>query len=497
MESIVDKILCARYRIIQKLSHDDFSQLYLAEDLKAKSITQCQIERLQPNYNSEVLGDRSWRKTLQEFDDRGNILKNISQHPQIPQLLAFFESDRQFYLVRELIVGENLAQQLEKGNLSEAQAVEWLEEILNVLEFVHQAGILHLNIQPTSLIQARDGNKFLTNFASIKNAIVFGEESTQTIADRQFYGRRKTGAKANFSSDIYALGKTTIYALTGRAAKFIQSESSLKANNITLDDGDTVAADIKPELADLLNKMIEENPARGYQSVAEVLAELNFESQGLVSFPPPLIPSTPPSFTAKKKSKSVRRSQKKSGIKMVWLLLTLPFIVALAIIFIGLKKDIYADFTDYSNNSYRFSLKYPEIWSLKDVDDPITGEVVSFTSPKENSADQFQEKLYISVEYLPGKSTTLEQYSQTVIERIEQNKNNNIEVYQERKTKIDDLPARMIVYSRQQGAFKLRQMEVFTIKNDRVYVAIYTAERAKYSKFLETAEKIIDSWSIE
>ena len=494
MESIVDKILYARYRIIRELSQSEFSKLYLAEDIKAK-VSQCQIERLKPNYRSEVLGEQSWRKILREFDDRCTILKNISQHPQIPQLLAFFECDREFYLVRELIPGESLEQQLQSQKISEAEAYEWLQEILGILEFVHQAGVMHLNIQPTSLIQARDGKKFLANFASITSSVLFDDKSELTTANQSFSAEVNHQESPSFASDIYALGKTIIYALTYNLTEFIRAEPSVTADDSLSEE--VVTAAIKPELADILNKMVDRNQVRRYQSASEVLSELNFEPQNLVAFPPPLLPSNRPRFTPKKQPKASVKEKRKSPKRLIWLLLSLPFITALAIVFVGLNKDTYADFTDYSNSSYQFELKYPQIWDRKDIDDPITGEVVSFTSPLESSTDLFREKLYITVEYLPSDSATLEEYSQTVIKRIEQTKDNELQVYKEGRTKVEDSPARAIVYSRQQGEIKLRQMEVFTIKNDRVYVAIYTAERAKYSKFLDTAEKIIDSWKIE
>ena len=501
MESIVGKILCDRYRIIRELSHDDFSTLYLAEDTKAKSIPKCQIERLQPSYDSEVLGVQSWRKTLQEFDNWGKVLKNISQHPQIPQLLAFFECDREFYLVRESIPGESLEQQLERGNISENQAFDWLQEILGVLEFVHQANIIHLNIQPASLIQARDGKKYLTNFAGIKNSILFGEQSSKTVANHSFSTVEKDEDPLNFTQDIYALGKTIIYALTGSVTGFVQSQSATTVNTSLTVPDNLIITNIKPELADLLNKMVESNPTKRYQSASEILAELNFEPQNLVSFPPPLILSPHDRPTVKKKPKSTPKKKNTSSKNfskiVIWILLTLPFIAALTIVFIGLNKNAYAEFAEYNNSSYKFNLKYPQDWLQKDIDDPITGEVVSFTSPRENNIDLFSEKLYIAVEYLPSENTNLEEYSQSVIERIKQKKDSNIEIYQEGKTKIANLPARMIVYSRQQQGINLKQMEVFTIKNDRVYVAIYTAERAKYSKFLEVVEKIINSWEIE
>ncbi len=509
MESIVGKILSDRYRIIRELSQDDFSTLYAAEDLTDVNSPQRQIERLQPQYESEVLGTQSWQKVLQAFVEQGKILKKISQHPQIPQLLAFFECDRQFYLVQELFEDETLEQRLEDSLINQAEAIEWLQEILGILEFTHQANVAHLNIQPSSLIQHQDGKKFLTNFAGIKNSILFKNKPLQSIVNQDFAAPEQIEGKADFTTDIYALGKTIIYALTGQVSEFIQPK--------TLPDEDvqqpsTVdsysSADISPKLANILNKMVGNQPSLRYQSAAVVLSELDFEQQNVVVFPPPFAfdPQSPQfageemPFAVSPKSRKKTRQKRSFRFEfpkgIIWLLLALPFVTALIIIFIGMNRNAYQGFIDYTNKDYQFKLKYPQAWSKRDLDDPITGEVVVFASPLETNADLFLERVSIAVEYLPSESTTLKQYGQTVFKRIKQNRANNIEIDENRKTKIDEFPARTIVYSRKERGLQLRQMEVFMIKNNQVYIAIYTAEKAKYSKFLETAEKIIDSWEI-
>jgi serine/threonine-protein kinase len=171
--------------------------------------------------------------------------------------------------------------------------------------------------------------------------------------------------------------------------------------------------------------------------------------------------------------------------------------VAAVIIFVGLNKNSEANFVQYTNDDYQFSLKYPETWSERQIDDPITGEIAVFTSPKETDADAFAEKVYVAVEYLSSEPIDLEQYSQTVLERIKQSEGSNIELYEDFKTTIDKSPARTVIYSRKQGSLQLRQMESFTIKNNQVYIAIYTAESDKFAKFYPTVEKIIDSWEIQ
>ncbi|MEO1341226.1 MAG: PsbP-related protein, partial [Cyanobacteria bacterium J06635_13] len=200
--------------------------------------------------------------------------------------------------------------------------------------------------------------------------------------------------------------------------------------------------------------------------------------------------------TRLKKNKSESFSSSKLVQGIIWFLLSIPFAIAIVIIVVGLNKNAQEDFAEYINDDYQFSLQYPETWSKREIDDPITGEIAVFASPQETNTDLYAEKVHIAVEYLSSEPISLEEYSQTVLNRIREAEG-SIELYEDSKTTIDNLPARTVVYSRQEGSLQLRQMEAFTIKNNQVYVAIYTAERAKFSKFYPTVEKIIDSWEIQ
>ena len=506
MKSIVGKILYDRYRIVRQLSQNDWSIVYLAEDLAPNSQAHCKIEQLQPQYDHEILGAQSWQKVLQTFETKGEMLQNVSQHPQIPQLLAFFECDREFYLVREHIDGVSLKQRLDRGLIEEDEAIAWLQETLHVLEFIHQQGIAHLNIQPASLIQHQNGNKFLTDFAALKNAVLFDSEELTSSINPDFSAPEQL--KSDFNADIYSLGKTMVYALTGKLASSIQTQSAPLDNPDSLNEPPT---EISSELAKVLNKMLVIHPLQMYQSASEVLTELDFE-RNMVTFPPPFSNHNnraATKSTARKKTKNKATSSSDSGKSgIVWFLLSLPFLTAAAIVFIGLNKNSdrlldfskgndVGNFVEYSNSDYQFALKYPDTWSKRQIDDPITGEIVVFASPPETAADAYSERVYIAIDSLSSEPTNLEEYSQSVLERIGNTINSNVELAEDFKTEIDNSPARIVIYSRTEEGLQLRQMEAFTIKNDRVYIAIYTAETAKFSEFYPTVKKIVDSWEID
>ena len=533
MEFIVGKILRDRYRIIQELSprlygipstefcfredlhsgsigngstfvQGNFCYVYLAEDLSQNIPVKCLIERLQPSYSNEVLGWQSWQKVLNTFLSLGDVFQKISHHPQIPQLWDFFECDREFYLVYEYLEGKSLAEKLDSVVINESEALIWLREILGILELSHELGMAHLNIQPSSLILHQDGKRFLSNFTVFKNPMSLNSYETQNKTNDPVYSGDKS-AKLNYRTDIYALGKTIIFALTGNFESFIQAQSTDVTKEIKRIEN-LSSVNIRPELATTLNKMVEKNYAQGYQSVKEVLADLDFE-QNVITFPPSFVKrsySSSPRETKPKLDQNIDKNQLnfknfefKFPVKILWLLSALPFAIAALIIFIGINKNTDSKFSSYINNDYKFSLKYPQNWSQRQLDDPITGEVVVFNSPLETTTDLFIEKLYITVEYLPSELASLEQYTQLVFQRINKTKGSNIEERQDYKTSIDNFPAHKVIYSRQEGNLLLRQMETFTIRNNQVYIAIYAAERAKFSKFRETVEKMISSWEIE
>ena len=115
--------------------------------------------------------------------------------------------------------------------------------------------------------------------------------------------------------------------------------------------------------------------------------------------------------------------------------------------------------------------------------------IVVFSSPQESDADSFLEKVYIAIEYLSSEPTSLDEYAETVIERVNQAKDSEIEVYEDFKTTIDQLPARTVIYSRQEMDYSLDKWNLLPSETIVYIFAIYTAERAKFLNFLILSSK--------
>lgn len=261
------KVLRGRYGILAQLGQGGFGQTFLAEDRDLVDRPQCVVKRLKP-----LFGELSTLKIAQRlFENEARILQKLGHHSQIPQLFAYFEEEQEFYLVQEYIAGSSLDQEISPGNkLTEKQVILLLEEILIILEFVHQQKVIHRDINPRNLIRRQDDGKLvLIDFGAVKQ-ISTTIEGNQTIAigTPGYLPIEQSHGNPQFSSDVYAVGIMGVVALTGRNPTVLAPDSQTK--EIVWQDG----VNVSPELELVLSKMICQDYRKRHSSASEALAAL-------------------------------------------------------------------------------------------------------------------------------------------------------------------------------------------------------------------------------
>jgi serine/threonine protein kinase len=203
----------------------------------------------------------------------------LGHHEQIPELIACFEENERFYLVQEFIEGHALTKELpinqRPGYLwTESEIIQFLQDVLGILKFVHSQGVIHCDVKPENLIRrACDGKLVLIDFGSIQ-PINFGIDavlpiyrvpvtSLGYIPPEQFIDQTQP------NSDIYAVGMIAIQALTGLSP--LQLKIDPRSNEFIWRSYDTPVSDY---LAAILSQMIRYNYQDRFQSVSEILRVL-------------------------------------------------------------------------------------------------------------------------------------------------------------------------------------------------------------------------------
>ncbi|QEI44074.1 Serine/threonine-protein kinase C [Dolichospermum sp. UHCC 0315A] len=267
---MIGTILRQRYRIIKKLGEGGFCETYLAEDLDIPVTPKpvCVVKRLKPR---EINPD-----SIRLFEQEARILYELGQnHDQIPKSYAHFQEGQEFYLIQEFIDGHNLTQEITPGKkLGEADVIQLLRDVLEILVYVHKNKVIHRDIKPANIMRRKDGKLVLIDFGVVKQinttiAIKSGSTSrTSGFGTVGYMPIEQAIGKPKLSSDIYALGMIAIQALIDLSPRLLAED----------DDGEIIWIDqveISERLKQFINKMVCCEWRQRYRNAKEALDELN------------------------------------------------------------------------------------------------------------------------------------------------------------------------------------------------------------------------------
>ncbi|WP_373528328.1 protein kinase [Nostoc sp.] len=265
---MIGKLLDHRYQVIRVLAMGGFGQTYIAQDTRRPGNPICVVKHLKPGTDPRVFDTA---KRL--FNSEAETLEKLGNYDQIPRLLAYFDENQEFYLVQEYIEGHTLAEELIPGKRwSESQVIQLLQEVLEILEFVHRQGVIHRDIKPDNIIRRASDNKLvLVDFGAVKQlrtqmVTVGGQPYATVIIGTPGYMPTEQGqGKPRPNSDIYSLGIIAIQALTGLSATELQEDP--ETGEIIWQHSVTV----NYQLAAVLSKMVHYHFKDRYQNATEAL----------------------------------------------------------------------------------------------------------------------------------------------------------------------------------------------------------------------------------
>lgn len=285
----MQRLLDNRYRIIRTIASGGCGQTFLAEDTRLPSQRKCVIKQLKP----ATLNSDSYGIIKERFEREAAILEMASRHSsQIPTLHAYFSEDNEFYLVQDWIEGKNLEELVtQHGCYSDQKAVHTLVSILKVLAVVHSANIIHRDLKPNNImVREKDQLPMVIDFGAVKEVVTTGTDDTTSIVigALPFMPPEQRLGRPAFASDIYSLGLTGIFMVSGKMPQHWQIEGA--AHNAW----QQFAPHISSRLANVLNQAIEPDLARRLPSAAAMMQALQaLDLNKTMPVPLPL-PGPPP-----------------------------------------------------------------------------------------------------------------------------------------------------------------------------------------------------------
>ena len=268
-------LLHGRYHLVKGLGKGGFGATFLAADLSLPGKPLCVIKQLRPNTDNPNF--LSMAREL--FEREARTLGRVGNHPQIPRLLDYFEDREQFYLIQEFVKGNNLQQEVKKkGVLNEAQARQVLKEILVILRDIHIQKVIHRDIKPANIIRREIDDKLvLIDFGVVKNTVDSAAVNQTAltafaVGTPGFAPPEQLAMRPVYASDVYALGVTLMYLMSGKAPK------NMECDPITGDINWFKYVDVSDEFAEILLKMLEVAVKSRYKTAQEVLDVLDIEN---------------------------------------------------------------------------------------------------------------------------------------------------------------------------------------------------------------------------
>ncbi|MBW4645498.1 MAG: protein kinase [Goleter apudmare HA4340-LM2] len=287
-------LLNNRYQVIRTLGSGGFGETYLAEDTQMPSHRRCVIKQLKPIQNNPEI----YQLVQERFGREAAILEDLGgSTDQIPSLYAYFQSEGQFYVVQEWVEGDTLTAKIQQqGLLSESTVREILVNLLPVLEYVHSKRIVHRDIKPDNIIlRHRDGKPVLIDFGAVRESMgtVVNSQGNPTssivIGTPGYMPSEQAAGRPVYSSDLYSLGMTAIYLLTGRQPQEIDTDPRT---------GEIIwrqyALNVSPSLAMVIDQAIAYHPRDRFPTAREMLEALQ---TGAATFPPTVPYIQPPAVS--------------------------------------------------------------------------------------------------------------------------------------------------------------------------------------------------------
>jgi eukaryotic-like serine/threonine-protein kinase len=280
IDSSIPEVTINNYKVIDILGRGGVGITYRARDIETDCVVAIKALSLKRA--------KDW-KAIELFDREAKILAQLN-HPAIPKYIDHFQvdtdRDRQYYIVQTLAEGESLFDAIASGwqpTIDEVQDIA--AQVLEILTYLHelQPPVIHRDIKPQNLIRDTDGKISLVDFGAVQDTFYTVTGGSTVVGTYGYMAPEQFRGQAYLSTDLYGLGTTLLYLLTGT------DPAVLPQKKLKIDFSEFVK--LPANFANWLDRLLEPEPNRRFETAKLALDVLNGRSSL------PALPTQQPAFS--------------------------------------------------------------------------------------------------------------------------------------------------------------------------------------------------------
>ncbi len=316
----------AGYTLIRALGAGGMGTVYLAHDEQLDRTIALKV--LRESFSQDP-------KFIATFNAEASITASIN-HPNIVQVYGCGEAEGRHYIAMEYISGGSLDDRIEaQHQISEEDALSIGLAVARGLSAAYSRGLIHRDIKPGNILFNSYGTPKLVDFG-LSMVVGQADRLAGEIWGTPYYlaPEKLLQQQEDFRSDMYSLGATLFHALAGRPP--YQEEDADKVALRHLQGVPvsiaTFVPDLSPQTIGVIQRCMERDPARRFQSYQDLIAQLD-DAKRRLSLSKAIVPAAPLHRPPASKIKNPADSDAIALVLMVATILAIGLLLAIGIIY--------------------------------------------------------------------------------------------------------------------------------------------------------------------
>lgn len=252
------RTLIGRYRLDDLIATGGFAQVWRGYDLELQRVVAVKVPK------------PSRLESADTFMAEARRVARL-KHPGIVPVHDVGREGDSCFIVSEFVEGGSLGDHLARNPPTQQQAVRWIAEIADALDYAHLHGVIHRDIKPANILIDHHGRALLADFGIAQSASRAGQEALSLGTLRYMSPEQLEGKTVDPRADIFSLGVVLYETLTGKLP-YSSAEPNVLRREIVA--GAKVEDGLPTELRRICQKALQRNPHQRHTSAAHVAIDL-------------------------------------------------------------------------------------------------------------------------------------------------------------------------------------------------------------------------------